>query len=40
MYIRPPGEQPAMETEIAIIVIVMLVTVFARLVLGQPPTPR
>ncbi len=29
-----------MQTEITIIVILMLVTVFARLVLGQPPTPK
>jgi hypothetical protein len=28
------------ETEIILVVILMLVTVFARLVLGQPPTPK
>jgi hypothetical protein len=28
------------ETEIVLIVILMLVTVFARLVLGQPPAPK
>jgi hypothetical protein len=29
-----------MQTEVTIIVILMLVTVFARLVLGQPPSPK